>query len=195
MNTTLKAIAGACAAFAVGAASAATFDFDGSITQHNEVVQIAFSLDGDATNVKVWTDSFQNGANFDPITAVWRVSDGLRMGENDDNAGIAPGQTVWDSGLVFSSLEAGDYLFTIAVYSNFSNSTHLSDGFRWDDDAPLTLAQYYGAPRGGNWSVHLSGVDDANGPGPSPIPEPSTYAMMFAGLGVLGAVARRRRQA
>jgi hypothetical protein len=28
----------------------------------------------------------------------------------------------------------------------------------------------------------------------APVPEPETYAMLLAGLGVLGAVARRRKQ-
>ena len=31
-------------------------------------------------------------------------------------------------------------------------------------------------------------------PGPNPVPEPETYAMMLAGLGVLGYTARRRKQ-
>jgi len=29
---------------------------------------------------------------------------------------------------------------------------------------------------------------------PAPIPEPETYAMMLAGLGLMGFVARRRKQ-
>ena len=50
-----------------GSASAASFTFDGNITYHNDIVQIGFSLDNDATDVRVWTDSFMNATNFDPI--------------------------------------------------------------------------------------------------------------------------------
>ncbi len=58
-------------------ATAASFTFDGNITYHNDVVQIEFTLDTAATDVKVWTDYFMAptvsdpGTNFDPITAVW----------------------------------------------------------------------------------------------------------------------------
>jgi hypothetical protein len=40
----------------------------------------------------------------------------------------------------------------------------------------------------------LSGSADFRGAIAAPIPEPSTYALMFAGLGVMGFLARRRRQ-
>lgn len=42
------------------------------------------------------------------------------------------------------------------------------------------------------WNQFDNVVVDAN---TAPVPEPETYAMMMAGIGVLGAVARRRKQA
>lgn len=173
---------------------AATFDFNGTIATHKDVIQIGFTLTQDATDVKVWTDSFKGGLNFDPITAVWK--DGLNIGQNDDNGNIAPGQTVYDSGLTFSSLSAGNYLFTIATYNNWANGPHLSDGFNFDHDVAIPLETWCepanGCGMGHNWSVHLSGVDGAT---PPPVPEPFTYAMLALGLGVMGAMARRNRQA
>lgn len=183
-------------------AQAADFSFSGNIANHNDVIQIAFNLASNATNVSVWTDSFLSATNFDPITAVWSQSgsDWTRVGENDDNPGIAPGQTYFDSGLVFSSLNAGNYLFTIATYANFANGSLLSQGFAYDNQAPIPLSQWCQPASHCNmgtfYDVHLSGVDSAvnnTGGGTAPIPEPETYAMLMAGLGVLAAVARRRK--
>ncbi len=175
-------------------AHAAQFDFSGNIANHNDVVQISFSLASDATNVKVWTDSYLNGVNFDPITAVWsQAGSGWSLVEqNDDNPTIVPGLTKFDSGLTFSSLAAGNYLFTIATYNNWANGTTLAQGFKFDSQTPIPLA-IWDQPAstvnmGTRYSVHLSGVDVA-----APVPEPETYAMLLAGLGVLGWA--RRRQA
>ena len=85
-------LARACAAISFTAltavaAHAANFTFSGNIQNNTDIVQIQFGLLADATNVGVWTDSFQSGVNFDPITALWhRVgSDYTLIGQNDDN--------------------------------------------------------------------------------------------------------------
>jgi hypothetical protein len=188
--------------FAVGSVNAADFGFSGNIANHNDVIQINFSLASAATNVAVWTDSFMSAVNFDPITSVWSQSgsDYSLVGQNDDNASIRPGQTYFDSGLTFASLAAGNYLFTIGTYANFANGSLLSQGFSYDGQTPISLSTWCQPAShcgmGTFYNVHLSGVDSAenNTPGTpvSAVPEPETYAMLLAGLGFIGFMARRR---
>ena len=191
-----KSIALVAALTAAMGAQAAQFDFQGDIATHKDVIKINFSLLTDATNVKVWTDSFQNGVNFDPITAVWKQTNtGWNLiGENDDDASIAPGQTYYDSGLGFGNLSAGNYMFTIATFNNFANGTTLAQGFRFDNQVAIPLAQWNqpsnGLNKGTHYSVHLSGVDGAV----SAVPEPESFAMLLAGLGIVGALARRKNR-
>lgn len=174
-----------------GVAQAADHTFSGHIEYHSDIVRIGFSLNADATDVKLWTDSFKSGLNFDPMMAVWALPVGAKLGENDD-ASVAPGQTYFDAGLAFASLAAGNYLLTVSTYPNWAVSDHLADGFSFDGETPIAIADWC-QPSSGSctdqkgtfWRVHLTGVDVA-----APIPEPQSYALMAIGL-LLVAAARR----
>ena len=62
-----------------------------------------------------------------------------------------------------------------------------------------TTLNWFGQLGSGNYTVHITGVVQKNNTvyggtvSASPAPEPETYAMLLAGLGVVGFVARRRR--
>jgi len=177
----------------ISAANAALINFEGDIQYHNDVVTISFTLDNDATNVRVWTDSHDGGTNFDPITALWRA-DGTLLDESDDNSNIDPAtQTVYDSGFTLPTLAAGDYFFTVATYNNFANGSNITDGFRFDGQDAIELSDWCqpanDCNEGTYWSVWLDGVDSASNP--NAVPEPSSIALL--GLGLLG-LARFRKQ-
>lgn len=178
-------------------ANSAVFNFTGEIEYHNEVISTYFTLENDALNVRVWTDSFQGGVNFDPITALWDATSGIRIDQNDDNRTINPAtQTSFDSGFFLPSLASGDYIFTIATYNNWSKTSLLSDGFTFDSEQPIALSEWCqpasSCNMGTEWSVWIDGVDNASVL--SPIPEPSTYALMLGGLGLVGFMTARRRE-
>ena len=159
---------------------------DAQIAYHNDIVYHTITLT-ETANLLAWTDSYLDGTNFDTILAIWH--DGIRLAENDDASWVAPGQTRYDSGFRLSGLSAGTYVFTIAAFDNFSNGFSLSSGFKFDGEEPIPLSEWCepsshcamgGAVRL-NWTV-------------APVPEPSTWAMLAAGLALAGAAARRQRR-
>ncbi len=187
------------ASLCAGSANATLFNFSGDITYHNDVVYTYFSIDSDATDVRLWTDSFQSGTNFDPITALWDASGNL-IDEDDDNQYVNPEtQTVYDSGFTLGTLSAGDYIITVATYANFANGSSLSDGFSYDDETPILLSEWSQPANsydmGTYWSVWLDGVDSASNPddpgGEEPpivmVSEPTSlglFSLSLLGLGI-----------
>jgi len=173
-------------------ANAALFHFTGNITYNTDVVQINFNLNQDATNVRVWTDSFQSGVNFDPITALWNRTTGALIRQDDDNPSVNPAtQTYYDSGFTLASLAAGQYAFTIAAYNNWAGAS-LSDPFSFTANSvtPVRIEDWCqpassncSNQKGTFWSVWLDGVDNAVNPDNN-VPEPGTLAL--AALGLLG---------
>lgn len=167
--------------------------FEGTIPSNRGVVRLPLTLSTDLKDVVLWTDSYQAGAHFDPIVAIWR--DGVRLGQNDDYM-LLPGQTLFDSSLIFDRLEAGSYLLTITNFANFANGSLLSDGFRYDNPAAEAWELNNCTPGGdcpGNyWRLNLT--DDmplSQIPPPIPqVPEPATFALWLAGLALLAGRAR-----
>ncbi|MBC7756443.1 MAG: DVUA0089 family protein [Bdellovibrio sp.] len=188
-----------------GIASASTFTFSGNFINQTDVARVDFSVASNATNVRLWTDSFQanatnpNGTNFDPITALWNTSTGALISQNDDNSSInSSTQTYYDSGFSLATLAAGDYFFTVAAFNNFAAGTNISGGFQFDGLAPIAIGLFNqpansGNARGSFWRVNLDGVDNATGPvNPSAVPLPG--AVWLFGTAIAGFAGFSRRK-
>lgn len=178
------------------ASNAATFNFTGNITYHNDVVVTGFTLNSEATNVRVWTDSFMSGTNFDPITALWDANTGALISQNDDNQYVNPTtQTYYDSGFTLTTLAAGDYFFTVGTYANFASGSNISDGFGYDNQSPILMADWCQPANhcnmGTAWSVWLDGVDSAVN---NSVPEPSIIALLGLGLAGIGFTRRKQKK-
>lgn len=178
----------------------AEVDFTGNFSKDNDVLRFDFNVGLPNTNVTIFSSSWFSGG-FDPILSIWD-SAGNQLFEQDDGglAGSQQSNSVsynfgeFDSFLNFD-LDVGDYIATLTQYDNFSVSTLLADGFRFDAD-PLFTAVFgcsngrfcEGSPEDSNgdpvelnrtsaWELHFLNVENAR---LNSIPEPSS--LMLVGL-------------
>lgn len=192
----------ASAALLSTAANAADFSFTGALPDPNTVQFFDFTV-GAPSNVTLRSWSYAGGVNaagatiarggFDPILALFDLSNGNKINENDDGGcGLVAADAVsgqcWDTFLT-SSLGAGTYRVSVQVYPNFAPN-NLSGTFA----GASTFADVSGAannPRSNQWAFDILGVESAT---QGAVPEPASWALLIAGFGLTGAAMRRRRQ-
>lgn len=126
-----------------------------------------------------------------------------------DPANFSLNQTAWDAGSIGGASPAGGLFFdgANAVAANGGNSVGLYTPTTWDegssvshldDDNPtfaesMMLAASDTGPYARDYSAVEVGMLTDLGYSVTAVPEPETYAMLLAGLGMLGWVARHQR--
>jgi len=184
----------AAAALSALSAQAANFSFSGQLVYNTDVVQIDFSI-AQAGNVTLWTDSWQSGLNFDPVLGLFNGGTQALLQVIDDNDGSIADAGYFDSGALLSNLAAGSYRLTLGAADNEAVGPSLADGFALGGSTPIKLVDWNQSTynmnandqKGGIWQLHLTGVEQA-----AVVPEPAHWALLVAGLLMLGTRLRAR---
>ena len=132
-----------------------------------------------AVDIKAWGGQITSWSLLSaPAGSAWTETEGSSSnnGCGGQSAGFACAEAVTNA--VFDVLD-GPYTFQFQVIANNFNLT----------SAGSHVGALYASAIGDSSSYGLTSVVATPA-----IPEPETYAMMLAGLGLLGFVARRRRQ-
>lgn len=184
--------------FVTGSAHATDFSFAGNFTNDNQVQEFNFAIAGPATDVTLRTWSYAGGTNaagdeidrggFDSIVTLFNASTGAYIAANDDGANVAADTNgaAFDSFLM-DNLAAGNYTATLTQYNNFADQPLLTDGF-------IGSGQTNFSSRDSHWAFDVLNAESASIGASyiSPIPEPESYALLLAGLGLVGFMVRRR---
>lgn len=183
-----------------GSANAADFSFAGGFVRPNEVQEFTFTVAGAAADVSLRTWSYAGGTNaqgtviqrggFDPIVSLFDGS-GAQIGYDDDGSLVRDlySGVAYDSFLM-NNLSAGSYTATVTHYHSVPAGA-LAEGFRGSGRVDF-------AARDSHWALDVLNVESASlgasyySPLP-PIPEPESYALLLAGLGLIGFMTRFRR--
>lgn len=127
--------------------------------------------------------------------AAWGLASSVKViGENAANLGRADEINLFDaSGSLIDRLSYGDQTFVGTVRARNRSGNPLSLA---DLTPQIVTTGWVLASAGDAFGSYASTLGDLGNPGSfavaAPIPEPSTYALLFAGLGVVVTVARRR---
>lgn len=198
-----------------GISAAADFSFDGSFSQDDDVRHFSFIVDT-TSEVTLRSWAYAGGVNaagqtiarggFDTNLALFNGI-GELIDINDDGG---PGNVAadsetgqhWDAFLQVT-LAPGSYLAGLTQYDNFANGPDFADGYSRDGEGNFTADFGCGAlsfcdvsgaspfdQRSNRWALDILNVSSME---VSAIPEPETYAMLLAGLGLAGFSARRRK--
>jgi hypothetical protein len=173
MNTTLRILACAAALLAASAANATTYNFSYTFSER---------FSGQGTSLV--TGSFDGTASGNLITDLTNISvfrDGEQFGSGNLYSFLFTGRS--PAVASFDGLE-NNFLFSTSSYqigggnyngNTFGISTQYHDAYVQGGN---------GGARGDNYSATRWSV--------TAVPEPATYAMLLGGLGLVGAMVRRR---
>ena len=197
-------------------ASAATFMFSGVFTQDDNQAYFMMTLNSPQA-VTIQTTSYATGG-FAPVLSIFGdpsfgTGDPSLLGTNSGGSpcGVRTANSTtglcldallgYDSNLgtnQLGTLSAGDYLVVITEQDNVPNGPDLAAGFLSDGQGNFTAVP--GVNPGpfvdpsdpsitdtGVWTIQFLNADDV-----TEVPELSTSVLMFAGLGVIAVVRRRR---
>jgi hypothetical protein len=177
----------------VGNAGAADFSFTGNFSKSNEVQEFNFTVASESS--VTWRGfGFEGGTNaagttipqdgFDSLISLFNASTGdLITYDNGPSPSLDPYGSL--------TLAPGNYIAALTVWNNFPKGS-LADGF-------IGVGDYSFSKVTSHWALDILNVEHAS-LGASyisavnPIPEPETYAMLLTGLGLVGFIARRRKQ-
>ena len=128
-----------------------------------------------SVDIRAWGGQPDGFSLVSAPTGTWTTTEG----STNANGCSGGGGGVCSTTTSLLNVDNGPYVFQYEV---------TSDNFFFTRAGSHVGASYWGGPgaQGGGY-----GNTSVQAP---PIPEPETYAMMLAGLGLLGFVARRRRQ-
>ena len=188
-KTTFSAAALACAAlFAATAANAAAFTVGAlanSSTGGTGLATISLAA-GESFSVSASTDDLWNAGALPRFSD----ADGLtynRFATATDDSGEAVGTQIGSNfglytqgnlsaafGTLVGRIDSGDYFVIGTSFSGVATASGTLNLFYWDSN---------NFDNTGSIDVAVTGA----------VPEPQTYALMLAGLGAIGFVARRRR--
>ena len=174
-------------------AGAAALSLSGHATYQNDKIVIDFQVAAGST-VNLWTDSWQSGLNFDPQLFLTRGGV-IEQADNDGGSLINASAGYYDAGLQFTAAADGLYRLVLDASSNDPLGATLADGFTYDAEAPIKLADWNqpgydvnkNDQKGGFWRVNFTGIEQANR-----VPEPASAALVMAGVLAMSLVRRRR---
>jgi hypothetical protein len=180
-----KRVVIAATMLAAAVAQADTFDFS-----------YVFGSDG-----RTVSGSFDGTLSGDLVTGLSNISvtyDGLAFSGNGSLFGSSrnSANTGWVSGgaVVSFSGTANNFLFSDADVPNSSSYSNYFYSIPYPYPNPLYAGQTVNeAANIKGYSVELVSSGSWSLTNVTAVPEPETYAMMLAGLGVMGAFARRRK--
>jgi hypothetical protein len=177
-----------------GSVGAADFSFTGNFTRNNQVQEFNFTV-ASTSDVTLRTWSYAGGINaegeiiarggFDPIVSLFNAATGDLIKYNDDEHQIVDpvSGSAYDSFLT-QSLAGGNYIATVTQFTSFPNSS-LADGFLGSSQGGVN-------PRDLHWALDILNTESAS-LGRSytssvvvVVPEPETYALLLAGLSLIG---------